>query len=87
MMNVNVSRLSGDNSTSSSLSSSSSDDLRDFLSNSLEVHEIQGYQFQPRHDSNNSESDSSEHGGEHNTDSSDTEENAPVRLDNLDWYL
>ena len=80
-MSVDVSRLSGDDSSSSSESSSSSDDLQEFLNNSLEVHEIQGYQYQPRRDSYNSESSESE--GNHDT--SDSEESAPVRLGNLDW--
>ena len=79
-MSVDVSRLSGDDSSRSSESSSSSDDLQEFLDNSLEAHEIQGYQYQPRRDSYNSESSESEgdHGDEH---TSDSEESAPVRLD------
>ena len=73
--------LRGDNFSSSSDCSSSSEDL-DFLLNHQLADGIQGYQFQPRRDSYTSQSSEAD---SENTQSSDTDQSVSVRLSNLNW--
>jgi hypothetical protein len=78
-MDVHVSNASSDDSSADSRRSSSSGErLDDFHSNMLQEGEILGYQFEPRRDGN---SESDESAGNMSID----EDEANVRLGNLDW--
>lgn len=75
--------MSSDETSDSSVSSSSNQSLDEFHINILEGGAIAGYQFEPRRDPSGGESNSE---GEENSMAID-EQPVNVRLDNLDWYV